>query len=222
MSAPRHPRVAIYARVSTPRGKDLTKDGQERQHTENQVEVLRQFISEHKAEHWRLVRTYEDRDTGSTDDRPQFQLMMREATLHHFDILLFWSLDRLTREGALKTLSYLNQLSSLGIGYRSWTEQYLDTCGLFKDAVIAILAVIAQQERVRHVERVKAGLDRVRAQGVKLGNKEKPVDRAHFERAMQFSTTAQLGQLFGISRSKTFQILHEIRVKNQPVDMAQA
>ena len=30
---------------------------------------------------------------------------------HRFDLLLFWSLDRLTREGTYKTLSYLRRLS---------------------------------------------------------------------------------------------------------------
>ncbi len=34
----------------------------------------------------------------------------------------------------------------------------LDSCGIFKDAVLAILAVIAKQERVRLSERTIAGL----------------------------------------------------------------
>lgn len=52
-----------------------------------------------------------------------------------------------------------------GVGYRSFTEQYLDSCGMFKDAVISILAIIAKQERVRLSERTLAGLARARAQG---------------------------------------------------------
>ena len=48
---------------------------------------------------------------------------------------------------------YLERLTSYGVAYRSFTEQYLDSCGLFKDAVLAILAVIAKQERVRLSER---------------------------------------------------------------------
>jgi hypothetical protein len=30
---------------------------------------------------------------------------------------------------------------------RSFTEQYLDSCGMFRDAVISILAVVAKQAR---------------------------------------------------------------------------
>jgi DNA invertase Pin-like site-specific DNA recombinase len=59
-----------------------------------------------------------------------------------------------------ETLTNLQRLSSHGVGYRSFTEQYLDSCGIFKDAVLAILAVIAKQERVRLSERVVAGISR--------------------------------------------------------------
>jgi len=40
---------------------------------------------------------------------------------------------------------------------------------LFRDAVLAILAAIAKQARVRLSERVQAGLGRARAQGKVLG-----------------------------------------------------
>ena len=46
---------------------------------------------------------------------------------------------------------------------KSYTEEYLDGTGLFRDAVISILAAIAKQERVRLSERTLAGLERARA-----------------------------------------------------------
>ena len=95
--------------------------------------------------------------------------MLRDVALRRFDVLLFWSLDRLTREGSLPTLQYLNALSEFGIGYRSFTEPYLDSCGVFKDAVIAILGAIARQERLRISQRVKAGLERARLKGTRTG-----------------------------------------------------
>jgi DNA invertase Pin-like site-specific DNA recombinase len=76
----------------------------------------------------------------------------------------------LTREGALETLQHLNRLSIYGVGFRSFTEPYLDSCGIFKDAVVAILGTIAKQERVRISERVRAGLNHARSQGTKSGN----------------------------------------------------
>jgi DNA invertase Pin-like site-specific DNA recombinase len=69
----------------------------------------------------------------------------------------------------LDTLRHLERLTSYGVNYRSFTEQYLDSTGIFKEAVIGILAAVAKQERVRLSERVKAGLERAVASGRKLG-----------------------------------------------------
>jgi DNA invertase Pin-like site-specific DNA recombinase len=91
--------------------------------------------------------------------------MFESASRREFDVLLFWSLDRLSREGAVKTLHHLERLTSYGISYRSFKEQYLDSTGIFKEAVISILATIAKQERVRLSERTIAGLERARADG---------------------------------------------------------
>jgi DNA invertase Pin-like site-specific DNA recombinase len=65
----------------------------------------------------------------------------------------------------LATLQHLQRLTSYGVNWRSLTEQYLDSCGIFRDAVLSILATIAQQERVRISERVQAGLARARKHG---------------------------------------------------------
>jgi DNA invertase Pin-like site-specific DNA recombinase len=83
--------------------------------------------------------------------------------------VLFWSLDRFSREGALPTLQHLNTLESYGVGYKSYTEQYLDSTGIFKDAVISILAIVAKQARVRLSERTRAGLVRAKAKGKQVG-----------------------------------------------------
>src|SRR6516225_7092781 len=95
--------------------------------------------------------------------------MFSDASKRKFSVLLFWSLDRFSREGVLETLQHLNRLTSYGVGYRSFTEQYFDSCGIFKDAVISILATVAKQERIRLSERTKAGLAIARSRGRKLG-----------------------------------------------------
>jgi DNA invertase Pin-like site-specific DNA recombinase len=84
-------------------------------------------------------------------------------------LVLFRSLDRFSREGASATLQHLNTLESYGIGFKSYTEQYLDSTGIFKEAVISILVTVAKQERVRLSERTKAGLERACGKGTKLG-----------------------------------------------------
>ena len=82
----------------------------------------------------------------------------------------------------LETLQHLNRLTSYGVGYRSFTEQYFDSCGIFKDAVIAIIATVAKQERVRISERVRSRLETARAKGKRLGRPRKIVDAAQVAR----------------------------------------
>src|SRR5258708_40257014 len=94
--------------------------------------------------------------------------MFQDGAQRRSDLLVFWALDRLSREGVLQTLNYLNRLTSYGVGYRSFTEQYFDSCGIFKEAVIAIIATVVKQERVRISQRVKAGLETARAKSKRL------------------------------------------------------
>jgi DNA invertase Pin-like site-specific DNA recombinase len=150
-------RVAIYARVST----------RDRQETLNQLAQLREFC---RRQGWQVVTPeYIDHETGSVATRTSFQEMLLHASQRRFDVLLFWALDRLTREGTLATLQYLERLTSYQVGYKSFTEPYLDSCGTFKDVVISVLATMAKQERLRIGERVRAGLQRARSQGKRLG-----------------------------------------------------
>jgi DNA invertase Pin-like site-specific DNA recombinase len=72
-------------------------------------------------------------------------------------VVLFWSLDRFSREGVGETLNHLQRLNGAGVSFKSFTEQYLDSTGVFREALIAILAAIAKQERIRFSERIKAG-----------------------------------------------------------------
>jgi DNA invertase Pin-like site-specific DNA recombinase len=95
--------------------------------------------------------------------------MLRDAAARRFDILFFWSLDRLTREGTLATLKYLELLETYGVRWRSLTEPWIDRAGPFRDVIISLLASLAKQERVRISERVRAGLTRAKQYGTRSG-----------------------------------------------------
>jgi DNA invertase Pin-like site-specific DNA recombinase len=99
--------------------------------------VLARVLLQNALDSVAVHREFIDHETGSTNDRAEFQRIFRDASQRRFDVLLFWALDRLSREGVLETLQHLNRLTSYGVGYRSFTEQYFDSCGIFKDAVIA-------------------------------------------------------------------------------------
>jgi hypothetical protein len=84
---------------------------------------------------------YADRESGAKRDCTNFQecsAMPRTAVLTCSCFGL--SLDR---EGVLETLTHLNRLTGAGVGCRSFTGPDFDSCGIFKDAVTSILAVIA-------------------------------------------------------------------------------
>ena len=101
---------------------------------------------------------------------------MLEASQRQFDLLLLWKLDRLSREGTRRTLVYLTQLDSWNVAGRSFMEPYFDSCGIIKDAVLAIMATLAEQERISISERTKAGLVRARGAGKQLGQRAVRVD----------------------------------------------
>src|SRR5215467_11630629 len=158
-------KAALYSRVSTrDKGQDV----------ENQLRQLWEFCDR---QGWTIVREFVDHASGKRSDREEFQAMFAAASRREFDTVLFWSLDRFSREGVYETLQHLQRLTAYGVGYRSFTEQYLDSCGLFKDAVISILATIAKQERVRLSERTIAGLQRAKQQGRVGGRPQVKCDR---------------------------------------------
>lgn len=169
-------RLAIYARVST-----------NHQESENQLKDLREFAAKLGG---RVLFEFVDNGiSGGTANRPEFKKMFDAAERKEFDTLLFWSCDRFTREGTRETLNHLHRLQQSGVGFRSFTEQYLDSTSIMKDVVLALLATIAKQEKIRISERTKAGLAMARQRGVQLGNRPVPMDmaRAREMRANRFS-----------------------------------
>ncbi|RZK41985.1 MAG: recombinase family protein, partial [Hymenobacter sp.] len=95
--------------------------------------------------------------------------LLLEAYQHKFDLVVFWRLDRFSREGALATLRYLKELKDHGVNYKSFTEPYLDSLGPFGDVIVSMLATIAAQDLIKISENTKAALAKKRAAGVQLG-----------------------------------------------------
>jgi DNA invertase Pin-like site-specific DNA recombinase len=145
--------VAIYTRCST-KGKG--------QDAANQADQLRSYCQRMG---YSIFREYTDYESGGTSNRTEFIQMFADARKRQFDLDLFWSLDRFSREGTRATINLLQQLEDCGVQFRSYTEQYLDSSGVFKDVIVSLLATLARQEKIRCGERVKAGLDRARSEG---------------------------------------------------------
>lgn len=197
-------KAVLYARVSTAKNRcrQCTKqflsaesmpicpvcqsdDIEKSQDTENQLRILRQWMRDQGHE---VTAEYVDRATGKTDERAQFRRMYQdfEARKPKTPILLgFWSLDRLSREGVLETLQHLQRLTDLRVEWKSYTEQYLDSTGIFKEAIIAIFAALAKQQRVRISDNTRAGLARAAVNGTRSGKAIGRPGRVNLEKAAE-------------------------------------
>ncbi len=156
-------RVAIYARVSTEdRGQD----------PENQLAQFRAWCA---AAGHQIVTEYVDHASGGkgASGRPRFAAMLADAHKRRFDVLLVWALDRLSREGMVATVGYLQRFAAAGVAFHSYSEPALCSENeMVRDIVLAVMASLAKVERARISERTKAGLTRVRAKGTRLGRPE--------------------------------------------------
>ncbi len=180
-------RTVLYCRVSTV----------DRQDNQNQLRALRQYAKE---QGWQIVGEYLDERSGRRADRPQFLKMMDAAKrVGSFDVLLFWSLDRLSREGSLKTLQTLHQLSQYGVKFRSLQEPYLDSLGAFGDAIVALISQIAMMESDRIGARIRAGIARSKAEGIQFGRPRLEIDRDAIIAMRQTASLRQIAKAHNIS-----------------------
>ena len=140
------------------------------QHAENQLLQLREFCKWWESHE--LVAEYVDRESGTRGrrERKDFDRMFADAARRRFDVVLFWALDRFSREGIRKTKAYLQRLDDCGVAFKSYTEPFLDTDNeLIAHIVLGVSSYYAQQEALRISDRTKAGLERARKNGKILG-----------------------------------------------------
>ncbi len=188
----------IYARTST-----------SDQENANQVAQLQEYA---KKQGWDVIETIEDVCSGgrAAQERQGLSKVFQLSHQRSFDTLLFWSLDRLSREGTRETIQYLTTLEKCGVAWHSFTEPYLSTTsmGIFKDAIISLLSCLAKQEKIRVSERTKSALQRIR-QFKKLGRKPTPIEKINQAKGFreQGMSFAQIGKQMGITRSRAHQLV---------------
>jgi len=153
-------RVAIYARVSTDdKGQDV----------ENQLIQLRAWCAQ---EGHTITNEYHEFASGAKDasKRPKLAALLEDATKAQFDLVLFWALDRLSRQGMAATMSILQKLAVVNVKFRSFTEPHLSTDNeLVANVLLACMSSLAKVERTRISDRTKAGMDRAKAEGARFG-----------------------------------------------------
>lgn len=149
-----------------------------------------------------VVAVYEEQVSSVAKTRPAFDEMMNAAHVGAFDILVVWSLDRLGRS-MIGNLQTVLDLERKGVVVVSVKETFLDAeLGPARQLLLGVLGWIAEQERLRIGQRVRAGLDRARKDGVKLG---RPAVHVNVGLALQLQregqSIRQVAKTLGVSSS---------------------
>ncbi|MDA8064642.1 MAG: recombinase family protein [Thermaerobacter sp.] len=150
-------RAGIYARVST---------ADKEQDPETQLIPLREFVV---AQGWQPAGEFVDQ-APATDlpHRKAWRELLDLAAKRKVDLLLVWRMDRAFRS-VLDAATTLERLRRWGVGLRSYSEPWLDTTSPFGEALFHITVAYAQLERGILAERTKAGMDRAKRQGKRIG-----------------------------------------------------
>lgn len=155
--------VALYARVS----KDEASSTGKTQDPENQLIPLREFCNKMG---WNIKEEFIERASGANSNRPVFQKMLGQVRQRRFDIILVWKLDRFSREGIINTMSYVKQLREYKTRLKGYEDEWLDTerDGIY-DAILGLMAYIAEDEVKNISKRTKSGLRKLELKGIKGG-----------------------------------------------------
>jgi DNA invertase Pin-like site-specific DNA recombinase len=171
-------RAVIYARVST-----------DNQVTENQLRDLRAVAERHG---WQVVAEYVDNGISGAkgrDARPAFDRLLKSAMRREFNMIMSWSVDRLSRS-LQHLVEFLNEIHSKGV-HLYLHQQVIDTTTPSGKALFQMCGVFAEFERAMIQERVKAGLQRAKTSGRCLG---RPRVSADLEQRIRAGLAAGVGK----------------------------
>jgi DNA invertase Pin-like site-specific DNA recombinase len=188
-------KTAIYARVST-----LDQE------PENQLQELRRYV---EARGWTSVEYVDRGVSGAKDRRPALDRLFEDARRRRFDAVVCWRLDRLGRS-LRHLITLLEELQALGVAFVSLAEG-IDATTPAGKLQMHILGAIAEFERARIAERVRAGLQRARNAGRRLGRPKRAVSIADLLRTEDLSVRAA-ARVLGVSPA----VLHRARLSQKP------
>lgn len=186
--------AAIYLRVST-----------DRQTVQNQHGDLLRLVQARGYE----PAIYEEVESAAKA-RPVLDRLLAEARTGRVQAVAVWALDRLHRSmtGAIHTVL---ELDRLGVRVLSVREPWLDTDSPVRPLLVAIFGWVAEQERTRLIERTKAGLERARRDGKRLGRPPASPVMLHAARDLVLGgvPVAEAARRKGLSRSSLRRFLKD-------------
>jgi len=151
-------KTAIYCRVST---QDQT--------TDNQALELRETAEK---QGWTVIETFTDVISGARASRPGLDSLMKSVSRKGVDMVMVWDVSRLGRSLS-HLVSLLEEFQACGCDLY-FHQNGLNTSTPSGKAMFQMLGVFSEFERSMIKERVKAGLNRARGQGKRLGRPPVP------------------------------------------------
>lgn len=153
--------VVIYCRVST-----------KEQTTENQKRILAEY-AERRGWKYKIVE-----EVGSTrGTRPRKQALLQALRKKMYDAVIVYKLDRWARSLS-ELIGNVQELTDKGVAFISYTDN-IDMSTASGKLLVGILASLAEFERDLISERVRAGLARKKAEGIKLGRPKGSKDKKY-------------------------------------------
>jgi len=194
------PNARIYQRVSTS-GQDLTRQ-----------DALR---AEAEAKGYKVVATYSEKESGTSEKRPELQRML--ADLNEGDIIIAEHLDRITRLPMDKAEALMAQIKAKGAtvsvpGLIDLPKAEDGMTGIVMEAMQAMLLKMAlyqcRADWETRRERQRQGIEVAKAKGVYTGRKPDTVANAKIVelRALGY-TIAKIASTLNVSESQVKLIL---------------
>ncbi len=191
-------KVVVYLRVSTVD-----------QNTELQKREVEQYLI---ARGWTALCFFEDKASGTNDNRSQFQEMMTMAKSRKFDVLVCWKLDRLFR--SMKHLVVtLSELQDLNIQFISLKDQ-IDLTTSSGRLMMHLIAAFAEFEADLIKERVNAGLRNAKAKGKILGRPKVINPNVVMSLRQKGLSLSEIARQIGVSKSSVSKTLTALALPN--------
>src|SRR6476469_4598116 len=193
-------RAALYVRVST-----------DAQTVENQLRELRQVAVRRG---WDVVEGYSDAGISGAkgrNGRPGLDSTLKDPSPRHVDIVMAWSIDRLGRS-LIDLLDTIQHLEACGVDLYL-DQQAIDTTTPMGKLVFQVTGAFAEFERSMIRQRIKAGLKRAIAQGVKLGRPklDSTTERKVRKQLAKGVGILKVARLLGVGTGTVQRIANELR-----------
>jgi DNA invertase Pin-like site-specific DNA recombinase len=186
-------RVIIYARVST-----------KEQNVDMQLIDLRGYAQARKL---LVVKEYIDYASGSRNDRENYLKLFNDVRKQKTDTVLVWKFDRFARS-TKELINALEEFKALGIDFISYKEN-IDTSSPAGKILFTMISAFAEFEREIIRERVRAGIERAKVKGIKLGRPKTPpfTIKAAIELKGEGMDYKEICKKLGISKSAYYDII---------------